>query len=99
MNSKIAFGRALKRARKIKKKTQEAFGDESSRTYISSIERGVYSPTIEKVTAFGRVLDIHPLTLLCLSYLELDPKLKRDELIAQVDRELKEFDKNLGLPV
>jgi len=91
MDSKIAFGKALKRARKIRNITQEAFGDESSRTYISSVERGVYSPTIEKITAFSRVLKVHPMTLMFLTYIELDPKLKLEELIAQIDGELREI--------
>lgn len=92
MNTKIAFGKALKRVRTIKELPQEAFGDESSRTYISSVERGVYSPTIEKITAFARVLDVHPLTLICLCYMELNPNLTREELLAQIDFELKAFD-------
>lgn len=41
----------------------------SSRTYISSLERGLKVPTVNKVDSLASVLGIHPLTLLALSYL------------------------------
>lgn len=42
----------------------------SSRTYISSLERGLKVPTVNKVDSLASVLGIHPLTLLALSYLK-----------------------------
>lgn len=88
MDSKFAFGKALKRARQAKNLTQEAFGDQSSRTYISSVERGIYSPTVEKIIQFSEVLDIHPVTIMALTCMELDPKLRREALVRLVEQEL-----------
>lgn len=44
----------------------------SSRTYISALERGLKQPTLPKVDAFAAVLDVHPLTLIALAY--VDPR-------------------------
>lgn len=69
MALKEQFGQALQRARKSRKLTQEDFSMVSSRTYLSSLERGLKSPTIEKVEQLASVLEIHPLSLLALAYL------------------------------
>lgn len=63
-----AFGAALKRIRQVKNMSQEDFSDVSSRTYISALERGLKSPTIEKVTVIAKAMEIEPLTLLILTY-------------------------------
>ncbi|HPH05166.1 MAG TPA: helix-turn-helix transcriptional regulator [Methylotenera sp.] len=77
MNIKKSVGLAIQTSRKVKKITQEDFSEISSRTYISTLERGLYSPTVEKIDAIAKVIGIHPLTLLTLSYLinsnESDP--------------------------
>ncbi|VFR53235.1 Transcriptional regulator, PbsX family [plant metagenome] len=48
--------------------SQEAFSDVSSRTYMSTLERDLKSPTISKLTELCEVMDVHPLTLLTLAY-------------------------------
>lgn len=63
-----AFGAALKRLRQIKNMSQEGFSDVSSRTYISALERGLKSPTLEKVTVIAKAMEVDPLTLLMLTY-------------------------------
>lgn len=77
MDIKKSLGLAIKQSRNAKKITQEDFSGISSRTYISTLERGLYSPTVEKVDAIAKVIGIHPLTLLALAYLvdmnETDP--------------------------
>lgn len=50
--------------------TQEAFGGVSSRTYVSTLERGLKSPTLSKVDDLSSAMGIHPLALLTLSYCE-----------------------------
>ncbi|OYT93528.1 MAG: hypothetical protein CFE43_02005 [Burkholderiales bacterium PBB3] len=62
------FAIALKSARKLMNLSQEDFGLVSSRTYISSLERGLGSPTLSKVDELAAVLGVHPLTLLFLAY-------------------------------
>lgn len=47
---------------------QEDFSDVSGRTYLSEMERGVKSPTLEKVNALARVMKLHLLTVIALAY-------------------------------
>jgi transcriptional regulator with XRE-family HTH domain len=63
------FARALKSIRKSKGLSQEDFSLSSSRTYVSTLERGMKSPTLSKVDDLAQVLGVHPLTLLTLAYL------------------------------
>ena len=49
-------------------RTQEDFSTISSRTYISTLERGLYAPTIEKLDDIAAVLGVHPITLIVGSY-------------------------------
>ena len=62
------FAQALRRVRKARGIPQEAFALESSRTYVSTLERGLKSPTLNKVDELARVLNVHPLTLLMAAY-------------------------------
>ncbi|NOS96907.1 MAG: helix-turn-helix transcriptional regulator [Methylotenera sp.] len=91
MDIKKSLGLAIKKSRKAKKITQEGFSEISSRTYVSTLERGLYSPTIEKIDELAKVIGIHPLTLLTLTYLidknEIDPS----KLFYQVRNELIEL--------
>ena len=64
------FGRALRYVRTAKALAQEEFDVVSSRTYISALERGLKQPTLPKVDAFAAVLDVHPLTLIALAYVD-----------------------------
>ena len=68
MPTKRSLPAALKMARKARGLSQEAFSDVSSRTYVSTLERGMKNPTLSKIAVICRVLEIHPLTLLSLSY-------------------------------
>ncbi|MGE0013429.1 MAG: helix-turn-helix domain-containing protein, partial [Azoarcus sp.] len=45
MAIKPTLGSALQTARKARGLSQEAFSDVSSRTYLSTLERGLKSPT------------------------------------------------------
>jgi transcriptional regulator with XRE-family HTH domain len=71
---KLAFAKALKQARKSKGLTQEDFSDTSSRTYLSTLERGMKSPTLDKVNGIAQTLGIHVVSLITLTclYLELE---------------------------
>jgi len=74
-------------ARKARGLSQEAFSDVSSRTYLSTLERGMKSPTLSKLAAISQVLAIHPLTLLMLSYTGGNAT-EMDALIARIRREV-----------
>lgn len=62
-----AFGKALRQLRKQKGLTQEAFEPTTVRTYISNLERGVHSPSLEKVESMSEVLGVSPAVLLSLT--------------------------------
>jgi len=68
MNIRKAFAKALKETRKARGLTQEDFSEVSSRTYMSSLERALKSPTLDKVDELASVLNVHPVTLLMMSY-------------------------------
>lgn len=68
MKSHHAIGHAIKVLRKQRKLTQEDFGVVSSRTYLSTLERGLKNPTLEKLEEISQVLGVHPATLVLLSY-------------------------------
>ncbi|HEX6705336.1 MAG TPA: helix-turn-helix transcriptional regulator [Albitalea sp.] len=83
-----SFGKALRTAREARGLPQEEFDQVSSRTYISALERGIKQPTVPKVDQLAKVLGIHPLTLLALSYVDRPLAGDVGRLIEQVRREL-----------
>ena len=87
MAAKHTLSEALKTIRKARGLSQEAFSDVSSRTYMSSLERNLKSPTLNKLGELCEVMEIHPLTLLTLAYAG-GGSLKADKLLAQVRQEL-----------
>lgn len=82
------FSKALRDARVARGLSQEAFSLVSSRTYVSSLERGLKSPTLLKVDALAEVLAVHPLTLLTLAYVGDKPPKGTDALVDLVLKEL-----------
>lgn len=88
MELEKAFGVTLKRYRMRAGLSQEAFSTVSSRTYISTLERGLKNPTLDKVNEIASALSVHPLTLLTTYYLTLDNTLSIDDLIARIRSEL-----------
>lgn len=87
MAAEHTLSEALKTIRKARGLSQEAFSDVSSRTYMSSLERDLKSPTLNKLAELCEVMGVHPLTLLTLAYAG-DSTRKADELLAQVRQEL-----------
>lgn len=85
------FGSGLHRARKSRGLTQEDFSVVSSRTYMSSLERGMKAPTITKVDEIAEVIGVHPLTLLASAYMPVGPA-ERQKLCARVLAELQSID-------
>lgn len=69
MDIKEAFAAALKQARAASGLTQEDFSNVSSRTYVSTLERGLKNPTLDKIEDLASVMGIHPLTLITLAYM------------------------------
>lgn len=87
MAAKHSLATAIRTVRKARGLSQEAFSDVSSRTYLSSLERDLKSPTMHKLTELCAVMEVHPLTLLTLAYAG-DSTRKAEQLLAQVRQEL-----------
>ncbi|EUB74828.1 helix-turn-helix domain protein [Pseudomonas sp. GM41(2012)] len=84
-----ALGQALKNARLRRGFTQEDFGAISSRTYISSLERGIRAVTVNKLTAIAQAMDVHPLSILIEGYI-LQSGESLDEILERIRAELAE---------
>ncbi|MCT0392032.1 helix-turn-helix domain-containing protein [Pseudomonas paraeruginosa] len=87
MAAKHSLATAIRTVRKSRGLSQEAFSDVSSRTYMSSLERDLKSPTLHKLMELCEVMEVHPLTLLTLAFAG-DSTRRADELLAQVRQEL-----------
>lgn len=85
------FGAGLQKARKSRGLTQEDFSVVSSRTYLSSLERGIKSPTIMKLEELASVIGVHPLSLLTLAYLPATHE-ERRELCNRITAEILSID-------
>lgn len=86
MAKKHGLGQAIKMVRAARGLSQEAFSDVSSRTYLSTLERGLKSPTLSKLAELCEVMQIHPVTLLTLAYSKDGSQ--ADQLLTQVRQEL-----------
>jgi transcriptional regulator with XRE-family HTH domain len=66
MSIREDFARNLRKLRHAKGLSQEALAHEADidRTYISALERGVYSATIDMVAKIAAVLEVDPGVLL-----------------------------------
>lgn len=87
MAAKNSLAAAIRMVRKARGLSQEAFANVSSRTYMSTLERDLKSPTIQKLADLCEVMQVHPLTLLTLAYAG-DSTHEADLLLAQVRQEL-----------
>ena len=85
------FGTGLQRARKSRELTQEDFSNVSSRTYLSSLERGMKAPTITKIEEIATVIGVHPLSLIAYAYVPASPD-ERDQFWATIAAEISSFD-------
>lgn len=92
MDSRKALGSALRNVRISKGLSQESFSDVSSRTYLSTLERGLKSPTLLKLEALCATLGIHDLTLLTLALAYRDEKAP-EQLLQEVKQQLATLDR------
>ena len=97
MAAKDSLATAIRTVRKARGLSQEAFSDVSSRTYMSTLERDLKSPTLNKLAELCEVMEIHPLTLLTLAYAGGSQR-KTDPLLAQVRQELEAMLKDHDAP-
>lgn len=88
MELKTAFGLALKQVRNRQQLTQEDFSETSSRTYLSTLERGIKSPTLEKVEQLSKVLEVHPLSVMVMAYLYKEDDQDLLSLLKSIENEV-----------
>ncbi|WP_073666188.1 helix-turn-helix domain-containing protein [Pseudomonas aeruginosa] len=76
-----AFGKALRELRKQKRLTQEKLGFEAGldRTYISVLELGQRSPTLDTLFSLCEVLDVSLVDLAARTQARLDDMHDRDD--------------------
>lgn len=86
MDIRLGFARGLRLARKARRLSQENLGV-SGRTYVSALERGIKSPTLVKIDALARAMNVHPLTLIAIGYLSTLRHQDLDVLLKRVARE------------
>lgn len=89
MAAKHSLAAAIRAVRKARGLSQEAFSDVSSRTYMSSLERGLKSPTLHKLTELCKVMNIHPLTLLTIAYAGVSA-CESDQMLALVREQIED---------
>jgi transcriptional regulator with XRE-family HTH domain len=92
MDVRDSFGKALRLIRQRKGLSQEDFSLISSRNFVGMLERGTTGLTLEKLNSLCTVLDVHPVTLLAMTYLA-DPETsdEPEQLLSTVSSELKEL--------
>jgi len=79
-----ALAIAIKSTRKARGLTQEDFGVVSSRTYLSSLERALKSPTIDKLEEISGVLKVAPASLLVLATALMEDSVRPEATIERV---------------
>lgn len=85
---KVAFAKALKTTRKSRGLTQEDFSEVSSRTYLSMLERGKKSPTLDKLQTIAQTIGIHCLSLITLTYMYTENEKDLDTLLLRIRNEV-----------
>ena len=91
MNLRSAFAKAFRTVRKAKGLTQEDFDEVSGRTYISTIERQVHSPSLDKIEALASEMKIKPITLLMLANHYAHPRQSLDNQIKALEKDMKKI--------
>ena len=88
MELKNAFAIALRKTRLQRALSQEDFGIISSRTYLSTLERGLRNVTLEKASDLARRMGIHPLSLIVQTFLLAEPGTDLDSLFERIRTEI-----------
>lgn len=94
MEIRHAFAKALRKARRSRGLTQEDFSVVSSRTYLSTLERGQKSPTLDKIDAISQTIGIHFLSLLTLTYLYSGKEGDIESILARIRLEIDSVHQN-----
>lgn len=86
------FAKALRAVRLERDLSQEDFDQVSGRTYISRLENAGADPSLSKIIQLASVLEIHPLTLLTLSFCTKGSSAEVDRLLSGIKEEIASFE-------
>ncbi|HHX4485513.1 TPA: helix-turn-helix domain-containing protein [Pseudomonas aeruginosa] len=87
---KRALGAVLREYRVKRKIAQESMGP--SQSYISNLEAGRWSPSLDKIEQMAAVLDVHPATIIIAGYIRAEEQARTEELIERIRCELKQIE-------
>lgn len=97
MPLKSSFANVLRALRNKRNISQRHFAERVSRTYLSKLEGGKCSITLDKLEQISQRLDLSPLTLLALTLSE-DTDESISDLIIRLRKETLSLQQNGGLP-
>lgn len=86
---KRALGAALKSYRLNKNITQEEMGP--SQTHISNLERGKWSPSIDKIEQMSNLLGVHPASVILAAYISSEEGMRSGDLLRRIQQELQDI--------
>lgn len=96
MTLKTSFASVLRALRSKRNITQRDFADTTSRTYLSKLELGKSSITLDKLEQVSERLGLSPLTLLTLTLSE-DTGQPAKDLISKLSEEFADLQRDGGL--
>ncbi|WP_410017089.1 helix-turn-helix domain-containing protein [Pseudomonas sp. 5P_5.1_Bac1] len=86
---KHALGKVLKSYRLKRNLSQESLGP--SQAYISNLEQGRWSPSIDKIEQMSNAIGVHPASVILAGYLSLADSASADELLERIRGEIGEL--------
>lgn len=96
MSLKLGFATVLKAMRVSRGLTHKHMAEASSRGYMSKLEQGRSSPTLDKLTVISDALGLSPLTLFTLT-LSLERGEPIDTLLQRLKADIADLDANDAL--
>jgi hypothetical protein len=93
-----ALGKAFLDIRSSKAIVQEFFDDISSRRQIYRMEKGEVKVTVAYLDKVSVAMNVHPLTVLTLAYLNKEENMNFQDLQKLVQKELFQIDQSLTTP-
>lgn len=96
MTLRTSFSTVLRALRAKRNISQRDFGDTASRTFLSKLEGGRASPTVDKLEQISQRLDLSPLSLLTLT-LSADSGLSVNDLIKALKAEMEGLQRDGGV--
>lgn len=88
MDLNVAFAAALKGMRLLRNLPQQRFFATTSRAYMTHLEQGRRCPGLGKIEDLAAVMHVHPASLVVECYLQKNPEMDLDNLLAKIREDL-----------